>query len=499
MLTMTILSSLLVSMSFIGASVKEAYVTLLDLSVVLQMISYLYLYATLAKVAFSKTAGDGFLWKARLRFAAIGGLAATVVGGAVAFVPPRQVDSVWRFELKMVCNCAGSWAGGGAVLVLLAPPRGIIPHNHGYRIHQPGHRRDPAGLRAALGRGARAKAGARLRHISDYRKTSFAQRAQWLHNAARILEDSKQEYGRIMTARDGQDAQIRRRRSREVRLGCRYYAENGERHLADEVIATNASRSFVRYQPIGPVLAVMPWNFPFWQVFRFAAPALMAGNVGLLKHSSNVPQCALAIEDILRRAGFPDGAFQTLLIGAGQTASVLADDRVAAATLTGSEPAGRAVAAQCGDRIKKTVLELGGSDPFIVMPSADLGRSRFDGGEGAHHQQRTVLHRGQALHRRRWHLRRIRAALRRDHEGVEGRRSHGGRDGRRPAGDQRHPRRVARAGGARRGLRSAPAAGRTHDRRPRLLLRAHGAGRRAAPIGRLSAKSCSARWPCCSA
>ena len=207
--------------------------------------------------------------------------------------------------------------------------------------------------------------------FQSYRKTSFAQRAQWLHNAAGVLDEGKQEYGRIMTLEMGKTLNSAIAEAEKCALGCRYYAENGERHLADETIATNASRSFVRYQPIGPVLAVMPWNFPFWQVFRFAAPALMAGNVGLLKHSSNVPQCALAIEDILRRAGFPDGAFQTLLIGAAQTASVLADDRVAAATLTGSEPAGRAVAAQCGDLIKKTVLELGGSDPFIVMPSAD--------------------------------------------------------------------------------------------------------------------------------
>jgi len=208
--------------------------------------------------------------------------------------------------------------------------------------------------------------------FQSYRKTSYADRARWLNNAARILEDSKREYGRIMTVEMGKTLQSAIAEAEKCALACRYYAENGERHLADEPIATNASRSFVRYQPIGPVLAVMPWNFPFWQVFRFAAPGLMAGNVGLLKHSSNVPQCALAIEDILRRAGFPDGAFQTLLIGSGQTASVIADPRVAAATLTGSEPAGRSVAAQCGDRIKKTVLELGGSDPFIVMPSADL-------------------------------------------------------------------------------------------------------------------------------
>jgi succinate-semialdehyde dehydrogenase/glutarate-semialdehyde dehydrogenase len=211
--------------------------------------------------------------------------------------------------------------------------------------------------------------------FQSYRKTRFAERAQWLSNAARILEEDKREYGRTMTVEMGKTLKSAVAEAEKCALACRYYAESGERQLADESIATNASRSFVRYQPIGPVLAVMPWNFPFWQVFRFAAPALMAGNVGLLKHSSNVPQCALAIEDILRRAGFPDGAFQTLLIGSGAIAGVIADDRVAAVTLTGSEPAGRSVAAQCGDRIKKTVLELGGSDPFIVMPSADLNEA----------------------------------------------------------------------------------------------------------------------------
>jgi len=175
-----------------------------------------------------------------------------------------------------------------------------------------------------------------------------------------------------MTVEMGKSIKAARDEAVKSAWGCRYYAENAEKFLRDEAVAIEGGTSYVAYQPIGPVLAVMPWNFPFWQVFRFAAPALMAGNVGLLKHASNVPQCALAIENIFRRAGFPDGAFQTLLISSAQVPRVIDDTRVMAVTLTGSEPAGRQVAAQAGRQIKKTVLELGGSDPFIVMPSADV-------------------------------------------------------------------------------------------------------------------------------
>lgn len=205
----------------------------------------------------------------------------------------------------------------------------------------------------------------------DYRKVPFARRAAMMMRAAEILQQEKDLFARMMTQEMGKTLKSAVQEAEKCAFGCHYYAENAERFLADEEAKTNATRSFVRYQPIGPVLAVMPWNFPFWQVFRFAAPALMAGNVGLLKHASNVPQCALAIEDIFLRAGFPEGAFQTLLIGSDRVNQIIADRRIAAVTLTGSVGAGSSVAAAAGKEIKKCVLELGGSDPFIVMPSAD--------------------------------------------------------------------------------------------------------------------------------
>jgi succinate-semialdehyde dehydrogenase/glutarate-semialdehyde dehydrogenase len=206
----------------------------------------------------------------------------------------------------------------------------------------------------------------------QFRALPFSARAGMMSRAAEILENEKEEFGRVMTTEMGKTLRSAVDEAAKCAWACRYYAENAERFLADEIVETNARRSYVRYQPLGIVLAVMPWNFPFWQVFRFIAPSLMAGNVGLLKHASNVPQCALKIEEILCRAGFPEGAFQTLLIGSRQVEAVLADPRVAAATLTGSEGAGVEVGVSAARRIKKVVLELGGSDPFVIMPSAKL-------------------------------------------------------------------------------------------------------------------------------
>ncbi|GGS75132.1 NADP-dependent succinic semialdehyde dehydrogenase [Streptomyces cinerochromogenes] len=214
-----------------------------------------------------------------------------------------------------------------------------------------------------------------------YRTTSFAERARLLNKAAGLLDEDQREIGRIMTTEMGKPVRQARAEAAKCARAMRWYAERAEGLLADEeppetdVRDSGASQVRVRYRPLGPVLAVMPWNFPLWQVVRFAAPALMAGNVGLLKHASNVPQTALYLEDLFHRAGFPEGCFQTLLIGSGAVDDVLRDERVKAATLTGSEPAGRAVASTAGEMIKKTVLELGGSDPYVVMPSADVDRA----------------------------------------------------------------------------------------------------------------------------
>jgi succinate-semialdehyde dehydrogenase / glutarate-semialdehyde dehydrogenase len=208
--------------------------------------------------------------------------------------------------------------------------------------------------------------------FARYRRTTFPERAELMMAAARLLDQEKEKFARTMTLEMGKLLRAAVEEVEKCARGCAYYAENADRFLEDETTQTDAASSYVRYEPLGPLLAIMPWNFPFWQVFRFAVPALMAGNVGLLKHAANVPQCALEIEQIFCRAGFAEGIFQTLLIEAEQVEKLLADPRVKAVSLTGSEDAGKAVASVAGREIKKSVLELGGSDAFIVMPSADF-------------------------------------------------------------------------------------------------------------------------------
>jgi succinate-semialdehyde dehydrogenase/glutarate-semialdehyde dehydrogenase len=217
-----------------------------------------------------------------------------------------------------------------------------------------------------------AKLQRSVQAFAKHRKTSFAQRAEHMLRAAEILERDKRAYGQMMTEEMGKTLKSAIAEAEKCATAFRYYAEHGEAFMRDEAVKTEADASYIRYLPIGPVLAIMPWNFPFWQVVRFAAPALMAGNVGLLKHASNVPRCAIALEELIVKAGFVEGAFQNLLLGSKHVAKLIDDPRVRAVTLTGSEGAGVAVGGQAGKQIKKSVLELGGSDPFIVMPSANL-------------------------------------------------------------------------------------------------------------------------------
>lgn len=211
--------------------------------------------------------------------------------------------------------------------------------------------------------------------FKSWKETSFAHRSKLMHNAASILRNNSEEYSLLMTTEMGKPIVQSRAEVEKCAWVCDYYADNAEKFLTDEFIKTEASKSFVSYQPLGVILAVMPWNFPFWQVFRFAAPNLMAGNAGLLKHASNVSGCALAIEDVFRKAGFPENLFRTILVSSKNASQVISNKKVQAVTLTGSVPAGKAVASLAGSLIKKTVLELGGSDPYIILEDADLEKA----------------------------------------------------------------------------------------------------------------------------
>ena len=250
-------------------------------------------------------------------------------------------------------------AARGAAIASINPANGVTVRTF-----------EPLGdgeIDARLTRAARAFRG--------YRRLPFTERARGMREVAERLEQEREALGRIVTTEMGKPLRAAIEEIEKCARTCRYYAEHAEALLADEPVAQPGARAFVRYEPLGPILAVMPWNFPFWQVFRFAAPALMAGNVALLKHASNVPQCALAIEQVFLEAGVAEGVFQTLLITSAQVERIIDDDRVVAATLTGSERAGAALASRAGAKVKKTVLELGGSDPFVVLATADLDRA----------------------------------------------------------------------------------------------------------------------------
>jgi succinate-semialdehyde dehydrogenase/glutarate-semialdehyde dehydrogenase len=216
----------------------------------------------------------------------------------------------------------------------------------------------------------------------NWRRTSFHSRAALMRQAAQVLRSSAAEYAHLMAEEMGKPVRDGVAEVQKCALGCDYYAENAERFLAPEVVKTEARKSFITFQPLGVVLAVMPWNFPFWQVFRFAAPGVMAGNAAVLKHASNVPGCALAVEQIFRKAGFPENLFRTLMMGSRLVDAVIEHPLIRAATLTGSGPAGRAVASKAGALLKKTVLELGGSDPYLVLEDADLDLAAKVGAKG---------------------------------------------------------------------------------------------------------------------